>query len=192
MTKVRVLTTILLSLFFATSAAANITLTIKPAVQTVPLGNTVDVAVNVSGLSEMTAPSMGAYDLDVLFDPSILSFHSIAFVSQLDLSIQGSVRDYDDSTMGVLNAYEVSLESTLNLNSSQSGNFDLFTLTFDTLAQGFSNLDISVTALGDAGGMPLFCDVIGARISVIPAPTAFMLGGLGLGLVNLLRHRKVL
>ena len=192
MTKTRVLTIISLLLFLGASASANITLSIAPTTQSVLAGNTVDVAVNISGLGALTAPSLGAYDLDVTFDSSILAFNSVAFVSQLDLAIMGSTTGYDASAAGVLNGFEVSLESISNLNSLQAGSFNLFTLTFDTLALGTSGVGISNVVLGDASAAPLFADVVGGEVTVIPAPAAVMLGGLGLGFVSWFRRRRTL
>ncbi len=60
-----------LSLLGATPALAIVVLDFVPASQTVPVGQSVTADVVISGVGR--PPSVGAFDLDVSFDPTILS-----------------------------------------------------------------------------------------------------------------------
>ena len=46
----------------------------NPSAQDVVLGNQVSVALVISGLTDLGPPALGSFDIDVLFDPAILSF----------------------------------------------------------------------------------------------------------------------
>lgn len=127
------------------------------------LGSKVDVELDISGLGNGTAPSVGAYDVNVTFDPNVVSFDSVAFGNQLDFSSFGFLQSFDDTNAatGTLNLAEVSLESEPDLNSLQAEDFSLATITFDTVNVGSSNVAVSLngaTGLGDAAGDPLTVD----------------------------------
>jgi hypothetical protein len=74
-----------------------------------------------------------------------------------------------------LNLFELSLDLASDLDTLQSGSFTLATLTFDTMAQGTSILNINVNALGDANGDSLVVDVNTSSITVVPEPNAWFL-----------------
>ncbi len=74
------------------------------------LGSTFDVDVRVSDLVDGAAPSIGSFDLDVLFDPAILSVAGVTFGSALDLRGFGTINDVDQGSAGRLNAFEVSFD----------------------------------------------------------------------------------
>ncbi|WP_347258920.1 PEP-CTERM sorting domain-containing protein, partial [Methylocaldum sp.] len=119
-----------------------------------------------------------------------------------------SIQGFDDSVSGTVNVFETSL----GLLADQDGNtaFRLFTLTFDTLANGLSPLsftdNIASTGefLGDENGDPFVPPVSAGRGSVcvggncqqsqpipVPEPPVVMLMGAGLlGFAFNQRHRR--
>jgi hypothetical protein len=168
-----------------TFVRADISIMIVPASQQVGLGESVTVDLILSGLTDYDAPSLGVFDLDLAFDPTILSFDSVVFGDpllgdQLDLSGFGSIIMFNDATPGVLNLFELSLDPASILDTMQAGSFTLLSLTFNPLGLGTSMLGLSLNALGDSLGNSLTANLGGASIAVVPAPAAVVLGGTGL------------
>ena len=71
----------IVALLNAQPVHATILLSLVPSSATVTTGNTVNVNVSISGLSN--PPSVGAFDLDVGFNPAILSPTTVTFGSFL-------------------------------------------------------------------------------------------------------------
>ena len=185
-----------LGLLSASTAAQAITLSFDPASSEVSVGSSVSVNLVVSDLADSAAPSLGTYDLDVLFDPARFSLAGVAFGDpvlgdQLDLFDAGSLSGYDDSVPGTLNVFEISFDLPADLDDLQAGSFTLFTLTFDALAEGTSSLDIESLILGDALGDPLTSAVVPGSITAtaLPEPAAATLVALGSLLLVLGRLR---
>ena len=174
------------ALLFSTGMThANISLEFNPASQS---GNSVDVDVVISGLGSGVPPSLSTYDLDIQFDNSHLSFSNVVFGdpvqgNQLDLFDFGLNDTSTALTLaGDLNIFELSLDLSDDLNSSQSGGFTLATVTFDVLKADTSQLTFSAFLLGDVDGNSLSADVTAATITTVPVPAAFWLMASGLGL----------
>lgn len=166
-----------------------------PAAQSVLLGNSANV--NLYFAQVVGIVSLGAFDFDISFDPTILSFNSIAFGDpvlgdQLDIFGLGSVTGSDASTPGILNLFEFSLDDPLDLENLQAGSFIFATLTFDTLALGTSPLSLSVNAIGDAWGDPFPVDLVNGSINVVgvPEPATVMLLGSGLVGIGFFRRKR--
>lgn len=116
------------------------------------LGNTVDVELDISNLGNSAAPSIGTYDVDVTFDPSVISFDSVTFGSQLSLNSIPLFQDGIITGSGILNLAEISDDTPTDLNNLQAPDFTLATITFNTVSAGSSGVNVSVTDLGDAAG----------------------------------------
>jgi len=172
--------------------ANQIQLSFIPGSQTVFAGSTMQVAVGISLLNIGGPPSLGAYDLSVLFDPSLFSYSSVAFGDpvlgdQLDLFGLGNIQSSTPGT-GSVNLFELSLDSASDIDALQAGDFTLFTLSFLALSPGTSPLSMSVNALSDAIGAPIsFAAGDGSASAVndvsTPEPATSVLLGLGTALL---------
>ncbi len=150
-------------------------------------------ALLVSGLGNgPDSLSLGAYDLNISFNPDILTFSSVAFNGALDEGIFGSF--YDSSvTSGLLNLFEVSFEDATLLNAQQRDGFLIATLDFDLLASGTSLLDIALNGpngLLDANANPLQPEQFinnPLQLTVVSEPAGMLMFSLA-GLLSLRRR----
>jgi hypothetical protein len=171
--------------------AQAISLDIVPSFQEVLVGDPVSVTLVMADLGTNVAPSLSTFELDVSFDPAILSFSTATYGDpvlgdQLDLFGLGFPITTTTPGPGSVNLFELSFNSDIELDGFQAGSFILATLTFNTLSQGASPLDITVGTLGDAtplpdGPLPLVAAVGSGSIAVsaIPEPSTFILLGTG-------------
>lgn len=149
-------------------------LEIIPAAQSVEQGDLVEIKVAISELGDFTPPSLGAFDVDVSFDPNLLAFGSVTFGDpilgdQLDLFGLGSLTGVIPG-VGTVNLAELSFDLPADLDSLQAGSFTLATLSFNTLATGTTSLGISVNDLADSLGSALPIDsVSGGAVTVTPS-----------------------
>lgn len=186
--------TLILEIVFMTSAAHAIALNVNPVSQNALLGNSVGVTLDIVGLGDGLAPSLGVFDLDLNFDPAILAFNNITFGDpvfgdQLDLFGLGSFFTHDDTTPGMVNLFELSFDLPDDLDTLQVGSFTLASLTFDSLTTGTSPLNVSINALGDSWGDPLVLDTLNnGSVTVTPEPSTWLLLFSGLiGMVGIKR-----
>jgi len=134
------------------------------------------VDVVVSGLGR--PPSVGAFDLEVVFDPVILSSTGVTFSSFLgDAVLLEALTDFR-FLPGSVELAEVSLLLSAELDALQPANFTLATLSFSALTSGSTTLTFSEITLDDAFGNLL----IGQK--AVPEPPTSLLTGAGLTLLN--------
>jgi hypothetical protein len=171
----------------------SIILSVDPSSQSVPLGAQVNFNVNISSLGNGTA--LGTYDINLGFDPALLSYSSIAFGSQVDISGLGDIQIVTPGA-GTVEVFELSLDPPSELDSLQASSFTLATLTFDTLAVGTNSpVTLSINALGDAYGNSIAATAEDGSVSIggtslVPEPsTASMVGGGIIALLICLKRR---
>jgi hypothetical protein len=140
--------TVIVALGLPSRGAAQISLTLEPSPQSISVGDSASMDLVVSGLGNLSAPSLGGFDFDLTYDSTIISANSLTFGSFLDLGI-GSLQFSDLATAGAIHLDEVSFESSTDLNNTQPDSFTLATLGFTGLAAGISAIDFSFASLSD-------------------------------------------
>ncbi|MDQ2696515.1 MAG: cohesin domain-containing protein [Pseudomonadota bacterium] len=165
---------IVLSVLLAGLPAAGtaITLNLLPSAATVTAGDMIDVDVLVSGLGAGAPPSVGAFDLDVAFDPVIFTPVDVVFGPFLgDPLLLEALTDFSFAVAGIVDFAEVSLLSAAALDALQPASFVLATLSFAAQADGSGAFRL----VGDRR----VDDPFGNKLAV-PVPVAAALLGAGL------------
>ncbi|MCB1701183.1 MAG: PEP-CTERM sorting domain-containing protein [Pseudomonadales bacterium] len=179
-------------LLFVSLSVNAVMISVSPSTQTVNVGDSVFVDVIASGLGTGTAPSIGAFDLDVLFDSAILSASTVTFGSGLDVLGLGSLQGVFGANP--VNVFEVSFDTVADLDALQPDTFLLFTIGFNAIAQGVSDIDLFINDVSDAEGNTLAVDTVSGEINVeraqgVPTPATLMLLGLGLAALGFSRKK---
>lgn len=180
-----------LGLMIGGIAKAEVNLGLVTVNQTV---NSVDVALVVTGLSELSAPALSTYDLDIRFDPNHLTLSGVQFGdpvlgSQLDVFDSGdNVTEFELNGVGSVNLFEFTLDTPEDLNNWQTDHFTLATLSFRVLNPVSSRLDINVNVFDDADALPISVVTGSATVTSVPLPASVWMMGITLGL--LFRNRR--
>lgn len=169
------------------------TITLSPATLAPPSGSTFSLDVVVSGLGAGVAPSLGAFDLVVAYDPVQLTFSGATFGTLLGAS---GITDLVQSA-GSVNLAQVSLLLPAELDALQPASFTVATLQFVALSETPSVVSVSGALLSDAFGRPIGIESLGSATvsptAAVPEPGAFLLYGAGLLVVarsSLIRRRS--
>ena len=184
-----------LGLFILGSSPAKSEITLSLINDTQTAANLV-IGLQISGLGEGAAPTLGGYDIDIHFDPAQLSYSSVEFGDlqgdQLNLFGLGLSVAYSSLiTAGDLNLTEVSADSPADLNALQTGSFRLATINFTLLGGVDSQLRITANALSDADGLEITAASTPLAVIAAPLPaTGLILGPTMLGLVWKRGQRK--
>jgi len=156
-------------------ATAAITLSISPASQTVGLGSMATYNLNISGLdnsSDYTGPQLGAFGVQLDFDPAIASFQSVTYGTGLGAG------DYQWTDTAVAGQLWLSDAATAASLAGQPSSFTLATFTFQGVALGTTPLtiDLAASSLGDANALSLVFGANSGSLTVVPEPGIY--GGL--------------
>lgn len=180
------------ALLWALPARA-VTIGFDPSSTTASVGDTVLVDVLVSDLG---GDIVSAYDLDVVFDASVLSASSVSFSAALGSAGQAF---YDASAApGLVDLAAVSLLSDAALLAIQGGDsVTLATLAFTKTGDGATSLGFVFDAVNDvkgAGAQVLALEVAPGSVgppvtSAVPEPTAALVFSAGLGVLCWARRR---
>ncbi len=138
-------------------------------------GGLATVNLSVSGLD--TSGGLGAFDIDIGFDPSVLSFSGALFGDAvngdlLDPQGFGSIAAVTGplvTSPNLVNLFEVSFDDSSALTAAQAAQpsgFTLATLTFNALSEGVSSLILTVNSLSDAFGASIGSSSGGGSIAV--------------------------
>jgi hypothetical protein len=165
-------------------------------------GDSISFDLVISDLGDLSAYSLGAFDIYIGFDESVLSFVSYSlddFLGDINLFEAIDASSGDDGS-GEVNVAEVSLLDASVLDTFQPGEFRLATLNFDVInlaAGAVSQLSVLAGAvLADANGAPLLGTTQGSASvnGVVPVPvpgTLFLLAAALLGGLVLKRRQSV-
>ena len=149
--------------------------------ETVNADGIATVALDISGLTKGTT-ALGAYDISVNFNPSVVNFSSVAYGDpglgdQLDLGF-GTFTSTNPGN-GTTELIELSFAPASALITSQPTSFTLATLTFNALATGTSSLTLFANALSDQNGATISATLQNGAITVgatpVPLPAPFWL-----------------
>jgi hypothetical protein len=172
--------------------AGALTLSLEPALQSVPPGPVVLTLV-ASGLD---TDVVGAFDLDLSFDTARLALSSVDFGSALGTpgAVPAELISSFSAVGGTLDLAAISLLGESDLDARQGDSITLATITFEALAPGGAVVAVvleTATEVDDGAGIPLDIEAaIPATIEIVPEPGATVLLGSGLaGLAGLGRRR---
>ena len=150
----------LAALLFPFLAHAFVVLKFSPSSVAVTSGQLLDVDVSISNLGNGVPPSVGAYDLDVAFDSSLLTPIDVIFGPFLgDPSLFEALTVFDLSIPGIVDFASVSLLTSAELDALQPSSFSLATISFMALADGAANFNfVGDVRVDDAFGIKLVID----------------------------------
>lgn len=174
------------------SAASAAVLVVTPDTAGLNPGQQVSLEVRLSGLDP--GQGLGAYELFVDFDPTLLAYRSFASSDALGASTGLELQE----NAGHLSAFEVSLESIDALIALQPASFGLFTLVFEAIAPGAGLVGFGSASLYDAAGAAISGVTLGAAsirvspASSVPEPGTLALAAMLVAVAVLRRRWRVI
>ena len=181
----------------ATAQSSSVTLSLETSSLIVDPCTYFDVDLVVSGLGDYAPHSVGDFDIDILYDPTLMEFDSYvlgSFLGDVDWFEADDWSLGDPSGTGAIDLAEVSYLWPMELNLMQPSEFILAELTFHCLGAGVSDISIDGSdpylTLGNELGNMFDVITLGEplTISQTPEPATMLL--LGTGLLGLAGFRR--
>ena len=177
-----------------TLALALSSISFAPSSSTGIVGDTMVVDLVWDGTGGATPMYLGDFDVNVLYDPSIVSFLGGIIDPDFGVDSFGCFApfdcDVDGSIPGAINVFEISFDSVFDLTANQDGLGNIFrlaTLSFEGLADGLTALTLNGINFGDENGAPMSPTLINGDMTIgdpgtptIPEPSTMLLLGTGL------------
>ncbi|MCB1742511.1 MAG: hypothetical protein KDK91_19205 [Gammaproteobacteria bacterium] len=184
-----------LFLGLATQQTHAATLSLSPAAGTVQVGAPAVVELNISGLGDFAPDSLGAFLVEIEFDPAVLDI-DVSDVMYGSLLGDTDPSAFETDIVTTVEAGRVSLSAAsllldFELDALQPSSFTLATLTFATLANGTSALSFGTVDLSNAmfPASTLALDsVLTASVTAVPLPAAWLLFLTGLAVLSARRR----
>jgi hypothetical protein len=148
------------------SSGAMINLSILPPPISVTTGQSIDFMLQISGHTPGAAPSVGAFDLTVGFDQTLLTPTAVAFGPFLGNTALFEALTSSSLMPSQVNVAEVSLLPSTTLDALQPAIFSLATLTFSAKKSGTASLGFTAGVVDDA---------FGNKLASVPEPGALWL-----------------
>lgn len=175
--------------------ARALTLSLVPDTLAPAQGSPFAVDLVVSGLGNGAAPSLGGFDVTVVFDATQVSFSGASFGAALGSGPAEVVTGVVPGA-GQVALSAASLLLPAELDALQPADFVLATLTLTATGAAPSTLAVSSFVLGDGFGLPLGAD-LGPAVTItpgpgsaVPEPTAFTAYAVGLLVFARTRRRR--
>jgi hypothetical protein len=162
----------------AAAPAGALSIALAPATVTPEPGATFAVELRVAGLGDGAAPSLGAFDVTLAFDPAAVAFTSVSFDEFLGTIPAQALADFTPGA-GTLALASFSLLPPATLDALQPGSFRLATIVFEAVGAGPSAIDVTSALLGDGfgGRLALSAAPTGVQVQPIPEPAAALVFG---------------
>jgi uncharacterized protein (TIGR03382 family) len=185
--------------FLGVAQAAPV-VSINPATQDLDVGVQTTIEIVVSGLTQ-SAEAIGAFDITLDFDDSLLSGISFAFdpAGTMGLGDDFFAGGFAGGSVNLVYLADLLLSQD-DLATAQGASFVLATVTFEGLANGLSPLTLSQVDLSDYNGDFLLQDAnrngsicVGGNCNTVPEPGTYGLAGVALlaaGWAGRARRRK--
>ncbi len=157
MNKLTLLSTlfVLLLLLPINQTAASLILSLEPSATSINVNESVSIDLNISGLGSFSAPSLGAFAIDLYYDPSLFGLSDVQFGSFLGDPTFDAISFFDSTSFpGSVYVEEVSFLPDFELDFLQPDAFTLATLEFTSFAEGAGDFGLSFADLSDAGFPP--------------------------------------